>query len=253
MLKLLGVVALLVVVGYLAVCGALYASQRSLLYFPQPRTGPPTGEITLPGIAVAVRASVRSRDGPQALLYFGGNGEDVSQTLPELARTFPDHAIYAMHYRGYGRSDGSPSEAALQGDALALYDLVSRSHARVSAIGRSLGSGIAIRVAGERPVSRLVLVTPYDSIAALASAQFRWLPVRWLLQDPYESVRVAPAITVPTTLVAAEHDEVIPRASTERLLAAFAPGVATMIVIPAAGHNDLSRQPAYGRALRTGF
>jgi pimeloyl-ACP methyl ester carboxylesterase len=253
MLKLLGVVALLVVVGYLAVCGALYASQRSLLYFPQPRTGLPTGEITLPGIAVAVRASVRSRDGPQALLYFGGNGEDVSQTLPELARTFPDHAIYAMHYRGYGRSDGSPSEAALQGDALALYDLVSRSHARVSAIGRSLGSGIAIRVAGERPVSRLVLVTPYDSIAALASAQFRWLPVRWLLQDPYESVRVAPAITVPTTLVAAEHDEVIPRASTERLLAAFAPGVATMIVIPAAGHNDLSRQPAYGRALRTGF
>ena len=200
-----------------------------------------------------VRASVRPHEGPQALLYFGGNGEDVSQTLPELARTFPDHAIYAMHYRGYGRSGGAPSEAALQGDALALYDLVARSHARVSAIGRSLGSGIAIRVACERPVSRLVLVTPYDSIAALASAQFRWLPVRWLLQDPYESVRVAPAITVPTTLVAAEHDEVIPRANTERLLAAFAPGVATLIVIPDAGHNDLSRQPAYGLALRTGL
>ena len=240
-------------VGYLGLCGALYAFQRSLLYFPQPRNGPPSAEITLPGIDVDVRASVRPHDGPQALVYFGGNGEDVSQTLPELARTFPDHAIYAMHYRGYGRSGGSPSEAALQSDALALYDLVARSHASVSAIGRSLGSGIAIRVASERPVSRLVLVTPYDSIAALAAAQFRWFPVRWLLQDPYESVRVAPAITVPTTLVAAEHDEVIPRASTERLLAAFAPGVATMIIIPDAGHNDLSRLPAYGRALRSGL
>lgn len=253
MLKLLGVVVALVVVGYLGLCGALYAFQRSLLYFPQPRSGPPAGEITLPGIAVEVRASVRPHEGPQALLYFGGNGEDVSQTLPELARTFPDQAIYAMQYRGYGRSGGSPSEAALQGDALALYDLVARSHARVSVIGRSLGSGIAIRVARERPVSRLVLVTPYDSILGLASAQFRWFPVRWLLQDTYESVRHAPALTVPTTLIAAEHDEVIPRASTERLLAAFAPGIATMTVIPDAGHNDLSRRSAYGRALQAGF
>lgn len=253
MLKLLGVVVALVVVGYLGLCGALYAFQRSLLYFPQPRSGPPAGEITLPGLGVDVRASVRPHDGPQALVYFGGNGEDVSQTLPELARTFPDHAIYAMQYRGYGRSGGSPSEAALQGDALALYDLVARSHARVSVIGRSLGSGIAIRVARERPVSRLVLVTPYDSILGLASAQFRWFPVRWLLQDTYESVRHAPALTVPTTLIAAEHDEVIPRASTERLLAAFAPGIATMTVIPDAGHNDLSRRSAYGRALQAGF
>lgn len=253
MLKALGILAALVVIGYLGLCGALYAFQRSLLYFPQPRSGPPAGEITLPGIAVEVRASVRPHEGPQALIYFGGNGEDVSQTLPDLARTFPDHAIYAMHYRGYGRSGGSPSEAALQSDALALHDLVARSHAQVSAVGRSLGSGIAIRVARERPVSRLVLVTPYDSIAALAAAQFRWFPVRWLLQDPYESVRVAPGVTVPTTLIAAAHDEVIPLASTERLLVAFAPGVATLIVIPDAGHNDLSRLPAYGRALRTGF
>ena len=253
MLKPLLALAALVVVGYLALCGVLYAFQRSLLYFPQPRNAPPSDEITLPGIGVAVRASVRPHESPQALVYFGGNGEDVSQTLPELARTFPDHAIYAMHYRGYGRSDGSPSEAALQSDALALFDLVARSHAHVLAIGRSLGSGIAIRVARERPVSRLVLVTPYDSIAALAAAQFRWFPVRWLLQDTYESVRHAPAVTVPTTLVAAAHDEVIPRASTERLLAAFAPGIATLIVIPDAGHNDLSRLPAYGRALRTGL
>jgi uncharacterized protein len=253
MLKLLVTLAVLAVAGYLALCGVLYASQRSLLYFPQPRHGPPAAEITLPGIDVEVHASVRPQDGLQALVYFGGNGEDVSQTLPELARTFPDHAIYAMHYRGYGGSGGSPSEAALQGDALVLYDLVSRSHARVAVIGRSLGSGIAIRVARARPVSRLVLVTPYDSIVALASAQFRWFPVRWLLEDTYESVRDAPAITVPTTLVAAARDEVIPRASTERLLAAFAPGIATLVVLPDAGHNDLSRLPAYGRALRTGF
>lgn len=250
MLKLLAGLLGLGALGYFGVCVALFAFQRSLLYFPQPRGGPPAEEIKLPGSDADVRVLVREHDGPQALLYFGGNAEDVSQSLPALAQAFPDRAIYLMNYRGYGGSGGSPSESALRRDALALHDLVRASHPQVSAIGRSLGTGLAVQLAGERPLQRLVLVTPYDSILSLAAAQFRWFPVRWLLQDRYESSRHAPQVTAPTTLIMAAHDEVIPRASTERLLASFAPGVARLVVIDDAGHNDISQRPGYLRALQ---
>jgi len=170
---------------------------------------------------------VRQRSGPNALLYFGGNAEDVSYSLPSLSTAFPDHAVYLLHYRGYGGSSGKPSEAALFADALALFDRVSTDHQNIAVVGRSLGSGVAVHLASLRPVARLVLVTPYDSLQELAARQFPYLPVRWLLLDKFESWRYAEHITVPTLVIAAEHDEVIPRMSTEALYKRFRTGVAS--------------------------
>lgn len=252
MLKLLAGLLAVVVLGYLGLCAALYALQRSFLYFPQPRSAAATAPLTLRVPDAEVLVSVRPHAGPRALVYFGGNAEDVALSLPALSQAFPEHALYLMHYRGYGGSSGSPSEAALQRDALALFDLVKAQHPQVAAIGRSLGTGIALQLARERPVDRLVLVTPYDSIQELAAAQYRGFPVRWLLQDKYESWRLAPALAVPTLLLVAERDEVIPRASSERLFASFAPGIATLQVIDGAGHNDISQFPAYLPLLRSG-
>ncbi len=84
----------------------------------------------------------------------------------------------------------------------------------------------------------------------LAARQFPYFPVRWLLIDKYESGRYAPRIKIPTLLLAAEHDEVIPRKSTERLYERFARGVAVLQVIPGVGHNTISASPAYMEALR---
>ena len=109
---------------------------------------------------------------------------------------------------------------------------------------------MAIQLASLRPVARLVLVTPYDSIQELAAQQFRYFPVRWLLLDKFESGKVAPRVTVPTLLIAAEHDEVIPRASTEALLQHFRPQVATMSVVAGAGHNTVSESSDYVPLLR---
>lgn len=81
-------------------------------------------------------------------------------------------------------------------------------------VGRSLGSGIAVQLANERPVARLILVTPYHSIQELAAQQFPYFPVRWLLRDKFESWKYAEKISTPTLLVMAERDEVIPAAST---------------------------------------
>lgn len=231
---------------YAGACIALFAFQRSLIYFPQPRGfGGPADTQILKAAGADLVVSVHPRAGPKALIYFGGNAEDVSASLSSFAGAFPEHAIYMLHYRGYGGSTGKPSENALHADALALFDKIRIDHADIVLVGRSLGSGVAVRLASERPATRLVLVTPYNSIEEIAARQFPFFPIRWLLTDKFESWRYAPAIRVPTLLLQAEQDEVIPAASTARLHAAFASGVASRIVMRGAGHNTISDSSTY--------
>jgi pimeloyl-ACP methyl ester carboxylesterase len=234
------------VLGYLGLCAFLFFYQRNLIYFPQPRSGGNGATtLTLSTDGVQLLVTTRQRIGPDALLYFGGNAEDVSYSLPGLAAAFPDYAIYLLHYRGYGGSTGKPSEAALIADALALFDKVHSEHRNITVVGRSLGSGVAVHLASLRPVARLVLVTPYDSLRELAAQQFPYFPVRWLMLDKFESSKYAEQVTTPTLIVAAEHDEVIPRASTETLYKHFRAGVASVKVVAGTGHNTISESPAY--------
>jgi len=165
--------------------------------------------------------------------------------LGDFSVTFPDSAVFLMHYRGYGGSSGRPSEKALFSDALALFDKVHPKFPEVEVIGRSLGSGVAVYLASQRPVERLVLVTPFDSVQEIAAAQFPFFPVRWLLLDKYESWRFAPSVTAPTLIIAAEDDEVIPRKSSELLLSRFKRGLTTFVVIRHASHNAISNSPEY--------
>lgn len=245
---LLSIVLLL----YAGACIALFLFQRSLIYFPQPNGhGGAAETLALSASGAVIRATVRPHPGRKALLYFGGNAEDVTASLASFSVAFPDHAIYLLHYRGYGGSTGKPSEEMLHADARALFDEVRGAHPDIAVVGRSLGSGVALRLAAERPASRLVLITPYDSIQAIAARQFPYFPVRWLLTDKFESSRHAPAIRIPTLLLRAEHDEVIPRASTERLHAAFANGVASLVIIRGAGHNTISNTAQYLDSIRT--
>lgn len=236
---------------YLALCAALLVFQRALIYHPQPNEGDtPASLMAFTVDGVRLQASVRPHDGPDAVLYLGGNAEDVSLNLADFSATFADQALYLLHYRGFGGSGGSPTQAALQADALALYDLVAASHPHVTVIGRSLGSAVAVYLASQRPVARLVLVTPFNSLAELASQRFALFPVQWMLKDRFDSWRYAPQVSAPTRLVAAADDSLVPRASTERLYAHFAPGVATLQFIPACDHNSISDSPAYLPALK---
>jgi len=236
---------------YVAICVAVWVFQRSLIYFPQPLAiSHPSTLLRLVVDDGEVLVSVRPHAGPNALIYFGGNAEDVSLNLPEFAEAFPEHALYLMHYRGYGGSSGSPSEEAIQRDALALFDRVHAMHPRTVVMGRSLGAAVAIRLASQRPASRLVMITPFDSLLAFAARQFPYLPIKWLLKDKFESSTYAARIQVPTLLVVAEQDEIIPRASSEALYRHFAPGVAALKVIPGKGHNSISESPVYLELLR---
>jgi uncharacterized protein len=248
-----GVCLILAVIAiiYLGVCVTMFALQRSLLYYPTSRAVlAPESTMALPVPGAELVVTVRRHSGPKALIYFGGNAEDVSLNLESFSKALPDHALFLMHYRGYGGSTGSPSEKAINSDAAALFRTVHAQHSEVALMGRSLGSGVAIRLASENPASRLVLVTPYDSVEEIAAAQYPYLPVRLLLLDRYQSWKYAPRIRIPTTIIAARNDEVIPRASTEKLLSRFPAGVASMTVIEGVGHDDIGTRSEYLKSIQ---
>jgi pimeloyl-ACP methyl ester carboxylesterase len=249
MLRIAAALAGLLLLGYGAACGALYFFQRSFIYYPQAHAHKTPRLAVRSDAGVEVVATVREHAGPDAVLYLGGNAEDVSQSLPGLHEAFPAHALYLLHYRGYGASGGQPTEESIQQDALALFDLVQARHANVVVVGRSLGTGVAIRLASQRPAQRLVLVTPYDSLQALAVMRFPYFPVRWLLADRFDSWKYVAGVKAPTLVIAAEHDTVIPRDSTQRLFERFPAGAARLVVIPGVEHNDILQHPLYLRAL----
>jgi len=249
MRRMLTLLAVALIAAYAGLCLVMYTTQRSFQYFPTPRRlGPTAMAASFRSGDTLLQLTVRPHPGPGAVLYFGGNGEDVSSSVGPLMTAFPEREIVMLHYRGYGGSAGRPTEADIARDAAGLFDHVHARHPDVIVIGRSLGSGVAARLASTRPVSRLVLVTPYDSLLDIARRQFPYLPVRWLLIDRYESWRYVPRIAAPVLILRAEHDELIPAASTEALRARFPAAQVRCVVVPAS-HNTIVDDPLYVRSL----
>jgi pimeloyl-ACP methyl ester carboxylesterase len=244
------IVTAIAAVIYLALCLVLFLAQRSIIYFPQPKSASANNTLSLSVDGERIVVSTRPSAGTDAVIYFGGNAEDVSRSLPTLVDAFPERSLFAMNYRGYGGSTGKPSETALIADALVLFDRVHADHPHVVVIGRSLGSGVAIHIASVRPVERLVLVTPYDSLLNVAATQFRYFPLSWLMLDKFESWRYAPTVTAPTQLIAAQNDEIIPLASTAALYKRLPQSLAKLTIIDGVSHNSISESPEYVSLLR---
>jgi pimeloyl-ACP methyl ester carboxylesterase len=235
-----------VLVAYGMLCVWMYATQRAQIYYPTPASEAPSAQaLWVESSRERIKVWVVSRPGPKALLYFGGNAEDVAGNVDVFAKALPDRSLFLVNYRGYGGSSGRPSEDALVDDALAVFDTVRRHHSEIAVMGRSLGSGIAVQLATARPVERLVLVTAFDSLVNVAREYFGWLPVGLLMQDRYESVRRVRDVTAPALLVIAGEDEIIPRARADALAHAFAPGQVQVVVVPGVGHNTLDLADAY--------
>lgn len=245
-MRSLAVLLLFPAAVYLSLCLLLFAIQRSQIYFPVREVARPGAEVLrVANDGHSLEVWVVRRPGPRALVYFGGNAEDVSFNLPGLSSAFPDHSLYLVNYRGYGGSTGRPSERALLSDAVAVHDEIRRSHPDIDVLGRSLGSGVAVHLAGKREVRRLALVAPYDSLVEVAREHYAWLPVGWLLLDRYDSAARAARVRAPVLIVIAGDDEVIPRRRSEALAAAFPPSQVEVAVLPGATHNSLDLFPQY--------
>ncbi len=230
---------------YAVLCLLMFATQRSQMYFPVRESAAPGATAEFLALEDArIKVWAVERPGEAALIYFGGNAEDVGASVARFAALMPEHSLYFVNYRGYGGSSGEPSEAALTGDAVALYDWLRPRHREISVLGRSLGSGVAVRLATEREIRRLVLVTPFDSLVAVARAHYGWLPVGLLMLDRFDSASRAPKVGAEALVVIAAEDEVIPRARSDALVAAW-PSPPRVVVLDGAGHNDLDLDPRY--------
>jgi hypothetical protein len=238
--------------AYLGVCGLLYCVQRQLIYYPQAtRAAIGDTDFELVRDGVTLRGWIVNPGRFGAILYFGGNAERIELNRVRFAHWFPNRTTYLLAYRGFGASDGTPRERALYADALALYDQVRarRPDAPIALIGRSLGGGVASYLASQRPVERLVLITPFDSLAETAQTHYPWLPARYLIKDRYDSVRHLANYRGPVLIVQAGQDEVIPTEDTARLVNSLAHCQPTIINVPEARHNTIDEYAVFERAL----
>lgn len=249
MKKVLGRMLIVAGSAYVLATAWLYRSQRRLLYFPQPLTATPQAEsFGIESQDVRRQGWIINPGRTRALLYFGGNRESVEQAEEFFRRTLPQTSVYLIPYRGFSGNPGSPSEQALFSDALGDYDYIAARHAQVDVMGRSLGSGVATYVAVNRPVARLVLTTPYDSIQSLAQEKYPLFPMRLILADKFESWRRVPDLAAKTMILVADDDKVVPRASTDRLISHFrAPP--RVVEIEKADHSSIVGKPEYASAI----
>lgn len=181
------------------------------------------------------------RDASRTLILgFGGNawnGQDVAEYLHEL---YPEHDVIAFHYRGYRPSTGSPSGEALSADAPIVYDAaVERTKpARVVAVGFSIGTAVAAQLAAKRKLDGLILVTPFDSLKALAQAMVPWLPIGPFFNHQIDAAAPLSQTDVAVAIIGAERDEIVPAERTDALRQKVRKLVFDRTV-GRAGHNDI--------------
>ena len=261
MLTSLATILAVVVIGFPLL---MFLVQDRLLFFPQPlaesrraelkKRYPAVGEVVLESENQKLHAwHVKAAPGKPLVLYFGGNAEDVSWMLEDAVMRAPGVGWLLVSHRGYGASEGSPSEASISADALKWHDYaVANLGAKdIVAFGRSLGSGAAVFLASERKLTAVILVTPFDSLVEVAKHHYPFLPVSLLLRHRFDSIGRAPKIAVPLLCIAAGQDNVIPAVHARRLYEAWG-GPKRWIVIEGAGHNDTDGAPAFWQGI-TGF
>jgi pimeloyl-ACP methyl ester carboxylesterase len=246
----LALILLVAAAVYLLIAAYLYIYQRRLIYYPVAHDADFTApEITIDNEGTLLHGWVLNPDRDKALIYFGGNSELLTHRSGYFEDVFGDYSVYLVNYRGYGKSQGSPSEAALFSDALAIHDRLQKQHRSISAYGRSLGSGVAVYLASQRALEKMILLTPYDSIADVGQKIYPLFPIRYLIKDRFDSASRAEGIRIPVLIASAEHDREIPLTHTLALRERFQQASIVYLQIAGAAHNDIIDYPQYRKAV----
>jgi len=226
------IIAVLLLCLYLGFAAMLYVTQRSMMYFPETlHTSPAQAglssaqEVTLtaPDGVKSIAWHVPPRGDRPVILYFHGNGGSLRYRVDRFSKLLADGiGLVALEYRGYGGSTGSPTEAGLIADGEAAYAFAAARYPVKDLVlwGESLGSGVAVPIAAEKPVSRVILEAPFTSAAAVAAGRYWYLPVRLLMKDQFRSDERIGKITAPVLILHGARDRVVPFAMGERLFEA---------------------------------
>ncbi len=227
----------------------MLALESSFLYFPSRVLDAEPGAYGLTGEEVRLAATDGVRlhgwwlhgRGERALVWFHGNAGNISHRLDNAKRLVDRLGLDTLlvDYRGYGLSEGRPSEAGLYRDGLAMYDEAARrgfSPERIVLFGRSLGAAVAVEVALARRSGAVILETPFRSVPALARELYPFVP-SFLIRSRYDVEGKVARVGAPILIVHGDRDEIVPLAHARRIYELARPPK-RLYVIPGAHHND---------------
>jgi fermentation-respiration switch protein FrsA (DUF1100 family) len=241
----------LALIGYVGFLAAFYFVQRAFL-FPIPQTvrtapeaaGFPEAEehllATSDGEKIIVW-HVPPRPGRSVVIFFPGNGDFLAGRVGWFRDIVADGTgLIAVSYRGYAGSTGHPSERGLLLDAEAAYSFAKARYEadQIVVWGFSLGTGVAVALAADRQVGKLILEAPYTSTAEVAASLLRIVPVRWLMSDQFRSDERISRVSVPVLVMHGEQDHAIPITFGERLFT-LAREPKKFVRFPEGGHDNL--------------
>lgn len=254
-----------VLIGLLALLALLYIFQEKLIFFPQRISAEEADTIVkrhphIENISLKtenntsikgwlVKNSNLSKS--PLIIYFGGNAEEVSY-LVYYADKVKGWSLALMNYRGYGLSEGKPTEKNLYTDAISIYDYFTKrddiDNKRIVLMGRSLGTGVATYLAQMRWVKGVILVSPYDSLVSIGREHFPFLPVNLVLRHRFDSISRAPLISAPLLVLVASEDKIIRLRHSKRLTEKWgAPH--SLKIIEGEDHNTIHDSEIYWKTI----
>ncbi|WP_250434569.1 alpha/beta hydrolase [Hanstruepera flava] len=255
---------LLLLLGLYLVMGfALYLFQERLIFLPtvlnqdyQYRFHHDFEEVFLNTGNDAVINGIHFKvEQPQGvILYFHGNAGNLSR-WGNIAQYFTDYNydVFVMDYRTYGKSTGTLNEEALYQDAQFCYNYLKKQYGESDIVlyGRSLGTGIATYMASKNNPKRLILETPYYSLADVAKKRFPIFPVKPLLSYTFPSYSFISGLKCPVLIVHGTEDRVVPMSSAEKLYKASNVKNTIFIKVKGASHHNLIDFPEYHQAIKS--
>lgn len=244
---------------YLSACLFLFFQQTNFIYFPSPviETTPDAFNVDYQDVWLSVAASngkverihgwwIPAKPNAKVLLYLHGNGINIGANV---GRAYKFHqlgfSVLLIDYRGYGRSEGTPTESRVYEDAAAAWDyLVKQGHhpSEIFIYGHSLGGAIAINLALQHPdAAGLIVESSFTSIEDIANLQgmFWMFPIHLILNQRFDSISKVGALQVPVLFIHGEADFQVPASMSQQLYAS-APKPKYLFLVPEAGHNNVA-------------
>jgi fermentation-respiration switch protein FrsA (DUF1100 family) len=260
-MTVLGWLAVIVIAGYVGLTAVIYFAQRSLMYFPDTTHTTPAAAGLPEAEEVPLTASdgarvmvwhVAPRGDEPVIVYFHGNGGALRYRVERFRKLIANGiGLVGLEYRGYGGLGGSPSEQGLIADAEAAYAYAVARYpvAQIVLWGESLGTGVAVALAAEKPVGRVILEAPFTSTEAVGARRYWYLPVRLLMKDQFHSDTRIAKVTAPLLILHGVHDKTVPYAMGEHLFD-LANKPKHIVRFLDGGHEDLDQNGALDAVAR---
>ena len=241
-------ILLIILLCYLFLCLVIFIFQDKVIFIARKfnENSPSMSahkheEITIEVNKIRLHGWLLNPGNDKLIIYYGGSAEEVSGRIGELA-LISNYTSLVLNYRGYGISEGSPTEKGLLDDAVKVFDKVTAQlnipPEKVILLGWSLGTSVAVHVACQRNVSKVILTTPFDNHINVIKKYLPIFPFKLLIRHPFDSVSIADKIKAPTMIFIAENDKVISLNSSMNL-ANHITAPLNIITIKDAGHNDI--------------